>query len=126
MARLTGKAEAAGDSDQYQNGVDQVNRVRSTPTDGEQQRRAESIADIAPHEQLAAVEEIGGVSGEQKQDKAGRELGEADVSEVEGAIGSGIDLPAHGHRLHLQRHDDEEARKSVADEVGMSEGDASG
>jgi hypothetical protein len=74
----------------------------------------------------AAVEEIGGVSGEEKQDEAGSELGQADVSEIERALGDFVDLPSDGYGLHLERYDDEEAREGVADEVGIGEGDSSG
>jgi hypothetical protein len=59
-----------------------VNRLRGAPTDGEQKCGAEAEASVAPDEQFAAVEDIGGVSGEQKQDETGQELGQADVSEI--------------------------------------------
>jgi hypothetical protein len=66
------------------------------------------------------------VSGEEKQHEAGRKLGQADVSEIERALGDFVDLPSHGDGLHLERHDDEEARERVGDEVGMGEGDSPG
>src|SRR5208282_4284778 len=118
-----GKTETARNSDQYQNGVNQVNRLRGAPTDGQEQRRAQTITDIAPHQQLAAVEEIGGVSGDQKQDKAGRELGQADISEIEWTVGDGVNLPSHCYGLHLDRYKDEKTRECVVDEVGIVEGD---
>src|ERR1700690_1385830 len=120
------EAETAADSNQHQNEIDEVNRLRNAPTDGQQQRRAEAVASIAPGQELASVEEIGGVSGEEKEDEAGRELGETDVSEIERALGDFVDLPADGYGLHLERYHDEEARQRVADEVGMGEGDTAG
>src|ERR1700681_189863 len=99
-----------------------MNRLRGAPTDGEQKRRAEGEAAIAPHQQLAAVVEIGGVSGEEKQREAGQKLGEANVSEIEWTLRDLVHLPSHGDRLHLERHDDEEPRERVRDEVGMSAG----
>ena len=58
--------------------------------------------------------------------KPGSKLGQADVSEIERALGDFVDLPSHGDGLHLQRDDDEEARERVGDEVGMGEGDSPG
>src|SRR5271156_5563336 len=89
-----GEAETAADPDQYQNDIDQVNRLRGPPTDGEQKGLAETVSGIATRQQFAAVEEIGGVSGEKEEDEAGRELGQADVSEIERAFGDRIELPS--------------------------------
>src|SRR6266446_6742797 len=96
--------------------------MRRTPADREQQGRAQAEAGVATHQQLAAVVEIGGVSGEEKQHEAGQKLGEADVSEIDRAFGDLVDLPSHGDGLHLERHDNEESRERVGDEVGMGEG----
>src|ERR1700688_1639122 len=100
---------------------DRVNRLRAAPTNREQKRRARGEAAIAPHQQLAAVVEIGGVSGEEEQREAGQKLGEANVSEIERTLSDLVHLPSHGDRLHLERDDDEESRECVRDEVGMSE-----
>src|ERR1700716_117543 len=99
-----------------------MNRLRGGPGDREQKRRAQGEAAIAPHQQLAAVVEIGGVSGEEKQREAGQKLREADVSEIERTLRDLVHLPSHGDRLHLERDDDEETRERVGDEVGMGEG----
>src|SRR6267378_8391263 len=98
-----------------------MNRLRRAPADREQKRRAQGEAAIAPHQQLAAVVEIGGVSGEEKQRESGQKLGQANVSEIERALGDLVHLPSDGDRLHLKRHDDEEPRERVGDEVGMGE-----
>ena len=103
-----------------------MNGVGRAPADGEQKRGAEAEAGITPHQQLAAVEDIGGVSGEEKQDEARQKLGQPNVSEIDRALGDLVDLPSHGNRLHLQRDDDEEARERVGDEIGIGEGDAPG
>src|SRR6202140_2332814 len=92
-----------------------MSRLGSAPTDREQKRRAQGEAAIAPHQQLAAIVEIGGVSGEKK-------LCEANVSEIERALRDLVHLPSHGDGLHLERDDDEEPRERVRDEVGMGEG----
>src|SRR6267143_6921159 len=99
-----------------------MNRLRGAPGNREQKRRAECEAAIAPHQELAAVVEIGGVSGEEKQREAGQKLGQANVSEIERALRDLVHLPSHGDRLHLERYDDEEPRERIGDEVGMSEG----
>src|SRR5208337_2097050 len=121
-----GKAETAADADERKNDVDQVNRLRSAPTDGEQQSRAQAVSRVARHQQFAAIEEIGGVSCEEEQGEAGGKLGQSDVSEIERTLGDFVDLPSHGYGLHLKRYDDEEARDGVGDEVGMGEGDTAG
>src|ERR1700681_3905184 len=123
--------ETAEDPEQHEDNIDRmnrdrmngdrVNRLRGAPTDREQKRRAQGEAGIAPHQQLAAVVEIGGVSGEEKQREAGQKLGEANVSEIERALGDLVHLPSHGDRLHLERHDDEESRERIGDEVGIGE-----
>jgi hypothetical protein len=84
--------------------------VRGAPTDRQKERRAEAISCVAPHQKFAAVEEIGGVSGEEEEDEAGGKLSQAYISEIEGAPGDFVDLPSYGYGLHLQRYDYEEAR----------------
>src|ERR1700681_2060840 len=97
-------------------------RPVETAEDPEQKRGAQREAAIAPHQQLAAIVKIGGVSGEKKQCKAGQKLRQANVSEIERALGDLVHLPSYGDGLHLERHNDEEARERVGDEVGMGEG----
>src|ERR1035438_10034445 len=77
-----GKAETAANSDQDQDDIDQVNRLRGAPTDPEQQSRADAESRVTPHQQFAAVKQIGGMSGKEKQDEAWGELGQADISEI--------------------------------------------
>src|ERR1022692_1047205 len=120
------KAETAANSDQYQNPVDQVHRLRSAPTDPEQQRGTEAISRITPYQQLAAIKQIGGMSGKQKQNEAGSKLGQTDISEIERPPRDLVNLPSDGDRLHLQRKHDEEARQRVRDKVRMGEGDVAG
>src|ERR1700676_357151 len=96
--------------------------MRAAPTDREQKSRAQGEAAIAPDQQLAAVVEIGGVSGEEKQREAGQKLGQANVSEIERALGDLVHLPSHSDGLHLERYDDEEPRERIGDEVGIGEG----
>jgi hypothetical protein len=121
-----GKAETAEDSEEDENEVDGVYGVGSAPTDGEEQGRAEAVAGIAPHKEFAAVEDIGGVTGEEKEDEAREKLGEADVSEIEGTFGDLIDLPSDGDGLHFERDHDEEAGEGKGDEVGVGEGNSPG
>src|SRR5712691_8234124 len=99
-----------------------MSRLGSAPADREQKRRAQGEAAIAPHQQLASVVEIGGVSGEEKQRETWQKLGQANVSEIERTLRDLVHLPSHGDRLHLERNDDEEARERVRDEVGIGEG----
>ena len=100
--------------------------MRGAPANGQQKQRAEGETAVAPDEKPATVEDVGGVSGEEKQDDAGCKLGQADVSEIERALGDFVNLPSHGNGLHLDRHDDEESGERVGDEVGIGEGDAPG
>ena len=66
-----GKVETAEHTEQHEDNVDRMHGMRRTPTDCEQQGRAQAEAGVATHQQLAAVVEIGGVSGEKKQHEAG-------------------------------------------------------
>src|SRR5258707_9628729 len=108
-----GKVETAENSVQYQDNVDGMHGMRGTPTDREQQGGAKAEAGVANHQQLAAVEQIGGVSGEKKKHDAGQKLCQADVSQIDRAFGDLVDLPSHGDGLHFERHDDEEARERI-------------
>src|ERR1700693_855485 len=99
--------ETAEDSEQHEDNVNRMNRLWGAPADREQKRRAQGEAAIAPHQQLAAVVEIGGVSGEKEQHEAGQKLGQADVSEIEWTLRDLVHLPSHGDGLHLERDDDE-------------------
>src|ERR1700674_2946199 len=99
-----------------------MTRLGSAQADREQKRRAQREAAIAPHQQLAAIVEIGGVSSEKKKCESGQKLGQANVSEIERTLRDLVHLPSHGDGLHLERDDDEEPRERVRDEVGMGEG----
>ena len=64
---------------------------------------------------------ISRVSRHQKQAHTGQELRQADQTQVEGAMGDFVDLPADRHRLHLEPQHDEEAGRLVEREVGIGE-----
>ena len=69
----------------------------------QQQQRAQHLYRVTQREDLAAVEMIGGVPGDQHQGNKRQELREPDESEVEWIVPDRIHLPADGHRLHLHR-----------------------
>ena len=50
---------------------------------------------------LAAVQAVGGVTGEQEYGDVGNELGQADVGETHGIVCRGIDVPADRYVQHL-------------------------
>lgn len=64
------------------------------------------------------------MSGEKEKEEAGKKLGETDESEVEGAAGDLVGLPADGDRLHLHGRDGEEARYLEVAEVRVTKGGA--
>jgi hypothetical protein len=59
------------------------------------------------------------VSGKEEERKSRQELCQAGVTEVDGAVGDLVDLPADGHRLHFERDHDEETRQSEGNEIRM-------
>ena len=68
---------------------------------------------VAQSDQLAAVEAVRDMSGDQKQQHAGKKLGQADQPEIQRPPGDLVDLPSHGDRLHLQRGHDKKSRGLV-------------
>jgi hypothetical protein len=76
----------------------------------EQQGEAHRESGIAGGEHVAAFEAVGGVAGNRKQQDSREKLREADVAEIERALGDFVDLPSHGHRLHLDGDDDQKSR----------------
>jgi hypothetical protein len=75
---------------------------------------------------VAAFEAVGGVARDRKQQNSREKLGEADVAEIERALGDLIHLPSHGHGLHFDGDHDEKTRGLEQDKRGMGEGGASG
>ena len=57
----------------------------------------------------------------QKQQEAGKELGEANLSKIERPPGNFINLPGNGDRLHLEGEDDEASRHNIDHEIRMRE-----
>ena len=59
-----------------------------------------------------------------EQQHRGQELYQSDQTQIEGALGNVIYLPADGDGLHLGGHDGEQARQLIAAEVGIPESNA--
>jgi len=59
----------------------------------------------------AAVIAVGDMARHQHQRQRGKELHQADQTEIECTAGQGIDLPADGDRQHLIRHRCGDARE---------------
>ena len=87
----------------------------------EEERRAKGEAHVTENYKAAAIEAIDGVPGGKKKGDAGKKLGEADQSEIEGALGDFVNLPADGDRLHLERRNNTKAGDGEGDKVGIRE-----
>src|SRR5258707_12077506 len=87
-----GKVETAENSEQYQDNVDGMHGMRGTPTDREQQGGAQAEAGVANHQQLAAVEKIGGGSGEKKKHDAGQKMWQSQVYHIDRGVCDLVDF----------------------------------
>jgi len=90
--------------------------------DDEQQEGRDGKTHVAQCEQLAAVDAVGDVTGEQKQKDGREKLDETRQAEVQRAVIDFLDLPAHRDGLHLRAKDDAESRGLVQAETGEAEG----
>ena len=68
-----------------------------------QRRRGEPADQLAGPHDHAPVVAVGDVAGDQHEQGGGEELDQPDQPEVERVAGQVVHLPAHRHRLHLQR-----------------------
>jgi len=64
-----------------------------------------------------AIEAVGHVPGRQHEEEAGKEERQAGVAQVQRAVGDGVDLPGHRHRLRLRAQDGRHARQLVPPEI---------
>ena len=92
----------------------------------EQQGKANRVPAIARREHMAALEAIGRMSGNREQQNCRQKLRQPDIPQIERPVGDLVNLPAHGHGLHLNRGDNEEPGDLEKHESGMREGGASG
>jgi hypothetical protein len=92
----------------------------------QQQARTNRVACIAHAQNLAAIEAVGSVAGDQKQKNARQELCQANQPKIERAVGDLINLPTNRNGLHFDGGDDEKTRYLEQHEVGMGESYASG
>src|SRR5579863_110747 len=112
-----------------QYGCDEVNgqgRVNPAKSKMQQQRRTGSEANIARHQETAAIKAVDGMARGKKEHDSGQELRETDKAEIERTFGDFVNLPADGYRLHFERDHDAETRNGERGEIGIAEGDASG
>ena len=62
------------------------------------------------------------MSAERREHELRRELGQADVAEMQGRAGALVDLPAQGDLLHLQADQEDEVPCQVVAEARDPEG----
>jgi hypothetical protein len=75
---------------------------------------------------MLAIHAVRDLTCHQKQHDAGQKLRQPGQPQVQRAVRDVVNLPADGHRLHLQRYHDAEARDLVNGKIRMGERDAAG
>src|SRR5215813_8183660 len=113
--------EGTHNAEQHKYHVNCYNRLCLVEGKQEQQKEARAKAGIAQNQDFAAVENICNVSRDEKENDAGKELREANKTEVERALGDFVDLPADGDGLHFHGEHDETARRLKNRERGVAE-----
>src|ERR1700751_1472571 len=93
--------EGANDTEENENAENVVDGAKAATGGEEQQPAARREAGVAKEDEFAAIVAIGDVAGNEEEQDAGKELGEADEAEVQRSFGDFIDLPAYRDRLHF-------------------------
>ena len=104
-----GSIEGPDDSEQNQHRVNCEDRARSKSRQNQKKNKTQTKPHVAANQDFAAVENVGDVACQEKQNNTGEELRQADEAEVEGALGDFVDLPADGDGLHFEGEHDEAA-----------------
>src|SRR5436190_21173972 len=74
---------------------------------------------------MPPLETIRRMSRDREEQNCWQELCQPHISKVEGPLGDLVDLPSHGHSLHLDRGDDQKSGDLEKNEPGMRKGSAS-
>jgi hypothetical protein len=92
-----------------------MHRLHPQRCEREQERRADGESRVAGENDLLSLEPVRGVSADQEEDYSRKELRQPNQTEIERPLGDVVNLPAHGHRLHLRgRHRQESPELVVA------------
>ena len=91
----------------------------------EQHRKADRKTRVANRKHFAAFEPVRGVPGNRKQQNRRQKLRQPHKAQIERPFRDLVNLPAHGHRLHLDRRHNQKSRNLKQHKSGMSEGGAS-
>jgi len=86
-----------------------------------QKKRGQRFRDLAQLNHTLALEPVGGMAGEDHQQRGWQKLHKPDHAEVEGAAGQVIDLPADRDCADLGGETRERARQQEADDGGPRE-----
>ena len=120
-----GSVERAHYAQQDQHRIDRSNRMPAAHRNKQQEARAERVSRIASAQHLAAIEAVGRVSGNQKQQDARKKLRQPDQPEIKRALRDVVNLPSHGNSLHFDSGHNQEASNLKQHEVRMRKSDAS-
>ena len=92
------RTSRAGDEEE------QVHRYRRRCAHGRpdpKRRQAEGLDEQGKPDDLASIEAVGRMSGDEHHDDIGQELREPDIGETHRVIGRRVDIPANRHVEHL-------------------------
>ena len=116
-----GALEGAGDAD-HEGGDEYLRHGEPAGkgADGQKQRRRR-FRDLAKLHHALALEPVGGVAGDENQQRRGQELHQPDHAELEGAAGDVVDLPADRNRRDLAGEARQAARQQEEQERPVPE-----
>ena len=104
------KGQGPADADyEYQRQNHMLVQPAGEAAQGQQDDR-EQFQRLACRDDAPAIELIGDVAGRQCQQQCRDELHQTDETEVEGVAAQCVDLPANGHREHLEAEPGAQAR----------------
>jgi hypothetical protein len=103
-----GPGEGTHDAKENKYRVDRIDGTDCPQSEEPKKTRAGGITGVAEKNKFAPVVAIGSMAGNEKEKYPGKKLGQANETEVQGALGEFIDLPADRDRLHLCGENDTE------------------
>ena len=107
------RLEGGGDAEERDRGIDRRHRQPALPAPPAEEPGGGRLGELADLHHPLAVVAVGGMAGDEDEERHRHELRQPHQPELEGAAGHRIDLPAERHGRHLRR----EAREAAPDEV---------
>jgi hypothetical protein len=108
-------------SEERQRAVEQGHVARTRQGQRQQQQRRDHLADVASGQDEAAIDAIGDLAGRQREQRHRQEHRQPDIAERQRIAGDVVDLPAHGHGLHVHAQPREETAAEEQAQVADGE-----